>query len=819
MGCALLRVARRLGWVSMLVLAAASWGCAPEFMPLDSGRERLVERSAQSRPGWITQLPQEQGYFFAAGIATGASSLEEGRTAGIQAAVQDVVNYLGIRTQVHYSETRTELTTRLVNRVTSEGFAQVTKSRPVEMYYERFSVSDTGKAGERFDVYVLLRIPQGMLKEEERRLASDRQRRLALADKLLQEGRTYAEGGDVGAALRRWLEAGRLVEGEWEADALRQEIRTAQSDLAGAVVLIADGKAGSAADKDASRTVLAVLRQGAKESPLRRLPLQIRFQTAAGIRVETAATDEAGVARVALPPDRGAPARVGVGIDLDRLLLLGGGRNPPREDLPAALRGLAAITLWLNRPEGNSQEIANSPSLPWAQTDRPAESSADWSGRFPQGEAPSAGGPLSILIAPSSTRVSSAGSRQPLEIGYLVDIRTPTATFSRRPPFNLALVIDRSGSMSDAGKMEYVKEAVRLVARNLEPQDKLSIVVYSDTADTLLAGGTGRDRLLIDHHLDMLEPMGSTNLSSGLFEGMDLLRASLLDRGSNRLVLLSDGLANRGVTGVRKLVEYAARAGGENISISTVGVGRDFDENLLMSLASASGGNYYYVGDAERLPEVFREEMQGLASVVAQNVTLTLRFERGVEVADVFGRSFEEAGDAVRIRLGDMISGDRRLIGLALRLPPRSEGLKEIGRLEADYDQVADMIGRVNRRFPIRIAYTRDRNAVEAGLDPRVDRYLQVLAVLDVMSLAMQSNDPRMVRETLKYLESRMQLFNDWSRRIDDPEVADLIGVLDDCVVELRRMSHSGHGAVSTPRGLGREIRFKLYRLGQQAGR
>ncbi len=794
----------------------------PEFSSLDSGSERLVERSARSRPGWVTQLPQEQGYFFATGIATGAGSLEEGRAAGIQAAVQDVVNYLGIRSQVHYSETRTELSTRLVNRVTSEGFAQVTKSRPVEMYYERFLVPGTGKTGERFDVYVLLRIPQGMLKEEEQRLKLDRQRRLELAARLLQEGRSHAEGGDVGAALRRWLEAGRLVEGEWGADALRQAIRTAQSDLAGAVVLVSDGDAGAPAGKGGPWTVRALLRQGAQESPLRRLPLQIRFRAETRTHVETATTDEAGEARVTLPPNRDAPSRigVGVGIDLARLLLLGGSRPPPREDLPAALRGLAAVTLWLSRPEEHSQTIAHLPSLPGAQTDWPAEAAADWSGGLPPGDEPAASGMLSIRIAPGNTRVYPSGSRQKPGIGYLVDVRAPVATSARRSPLNLALVIDRSGSMADGGKMEYVKEAVRLVARNLGPQDGLSIVVYSDEVDILLAGGTARDRLLIDHHLDMLEPMGTTNLSGGLFEGMNLLRASFLDQGINRLVLLSDGLANRGVTDARELAQYAARTGGENISISTVGVGRDFDENLLMSLASASRGNYYYVGDAERLPEVFREEMQGLASIVAQNVTLTLRLERGVEVADVFGLPFERVGDAAHIRLGDMTSGDRRLVGLSLRLPGGPEGLQEIGRVEADYDQVAGAIGRVKRRFPMRIEYTRDRNAVEAGLDPQVDRYLQVLATLDVMTLAMKSNDPNMVRETLAYIESRLEPFRDWSRRVDDPEVASLAGVLEDCVAELRKgMSHPGHGAVSAARDLGREVRYKLYRLGHRAGR
>ncbi len=823
-------------WGIALALAAGGWGCATGGTRATG--DRFVERSARQRPGWITQLPQEEGYFFATGIATGAASLEEGKAAGVQAAVQDVVTYLGIRAQVYYKETRTELTTRLVNRITSEGFAQVAKGRPVEMYYERFLFPGTEKSGSgyRWDVYVLLRIPQGVLNEEEERLKLDRQRRLDLAARLLKEGRTYSEAGDAGGAVRRWLEAGRLLEGEGGVDALRHEVKEALSELAGVVSLVSGGKERTPRGEEGSWTVRAVMRQGAKETRLRWLPLKVRFQAGSATIVEPATTDDQGEARVALPPHLGDPSRVGVavGIDMDRLLSVGGNRTPPREDLLAGLQGLEAAVVWLHRPEPVLQTSTGAPSPngvlspPAVRANRPAEPEAAEAGasrseNLLSTEPPAEPRPLRVRIEPVNTLVYMTRGGREAEVGYLVDIRAPAAPSSTsRRPLNLALVVDSSGSMADAGKLDYVKEAVRLVMRNLGPQDRLSFVVYSDEARALVSGGTASDRLPIEHHLNMLQAMGSTNLSGGLFEGVNQVESFFLEEGINRVILLSDGLANRGVVSRPELERYAAKAGDKGVSLSTIGVGRDFNEELMMAIASAGRGNYYYVGDPETVPSVFMKEMEGLASVAAQNITLTLSLNRGVEVAEVLGLPYEKAEGKVRIRLGDMASGGRSLAGFTLRLvqEPEREGLLEMGSLSVGYNSVAGEIGRVKDLVPLRIEFTRERSRVEAGVNRRVDRYLQLLAAADVMTLAMKSGDPDAAQEATRWIESEMESFLQWTRTVDDPEVASLGSIFKDCLAEMRKgMAYPGSGMALSNRDAGKEIRYKLYRLRRQMGR
>jgi Ca-activated chloride channel family protein len=367
--------------------------------------------------------------------------------------------------------------------------------------------------------------------------------------------------------------------------------------------------------------------------------------------------------------------------------------------------------------------------------------------------------------------------------------------------------------MSDGGKMAYVREAVRLVARNLTPADRLSIVTYSDEAQVLLSGATLNDRMVIEHHLDMLEPMGSTNLSAGLAEGVSQVQSLLVASGVNRVILLSDGLANRGLTGRKELARYAAAAVERGISISTVGVGDDFDEPLLAALATAGQGNYYYVRDPEALPEILLQEMQGLAAVVAQNLTLTLDTRSGAEVGDTYGLHPERGEHGVRIRLGDIADGGRRLVGFTLRLPRAPAGERELATLTVTYDRLAGSIDRERASYPLRVEYTGDQRRVEAGRDPRVEHYLQVLATMDAMVLAMTSGNSKAMREVVDYLESDLDELRRWTRRVDDPEMTSVAQVFEECLTEFQRggMRHGNRGARDPDAA--KAVRYKLYRF------
>ena len=170
-----------------------------------------------------------------------------------------------------------------------------------------------------------------------------------------------------------------------------------------------------------------------------------------------------------------------------------------------------------------------------------------------------------------------------------------------RPRLNLALVIDRSGSMSEARKLDFVKTAAHQLVDMMAPDDILSIVAYDHHVQVPWPSRpVGRDRTQLHQIIAGLYPGGATYLSGGLEEGYRQAKCGRRRGSLNRVLLLSDGLANRGVVSRGDLRERAAVMSEKGISVSTFGVGHHFDEELMMMVAGGGGGNYRYLDDPER---------------------------------------------------------------------------------------------------------------------------------------------------------------------------------------------------------------------------
>jgi len=166
----------------------------------------------------------------------------------------------------------------------------------------------------------------------------------------------------------------------------------------------------------------------------------------------------------------------------------------------------------------------------------------------------------------------------------------------RRKPMNLSVVIDRSGSMSDQRKMEYAKKAFVSLVDQLQSNDILSIVIYDDVVEVIrCAQKIGNDKQSIKRLIDEVYPRGSTNLGGGLVEGLRQSEKYAGKEFVNRVVLLSDGLANVGITDPVELNRIAKRYRNKSISVTAMGVGLDYNENLMMGISESGGGNYYFI--------------------------------------------------------------------------------------------------------------------------------------------------------------------------------------------------------------------------------
>lgn len=292
-----------------------------------------------------------------------------------------------------------------------------------------------------------------------------------------------------------------------------------------------------------------------------------------------------------------------------------------------------------------------------------------------------------------------------------------------RRALNISLVIDRSGSMA-GDKIDYTRQAAQLLVQNLSQRDMLSVVVYNDTVETLLEPQYIVHKDMVSQKISGIKPGGTTNLSGGWLEGCHHVAHHMAAESLNRVILMTDGLANRGVTQTDKLIEIARQKFGEGISTTTMGLGTDFNEDLLMDIANAGGGAFYFIESPEVAPAIFQEELSGLLSLVGQNLSISLKRTqaiRSIKQLNAYPQS--DDGAMLTFRLGDVFADDVKALLLEVSLAPMETlGEAEIGALTFAYDELNEH-GTQRREWsmPIRInvADPEDQRPNKVNVDVR----------------------------------------------------------------------------------------------------
>lgn len=267
---------------------------------------------------------------------------------------------------------------------------------------------------------------------------------------------------------------------------------------------------------------------------------------------------------------------------------------------------------------------------------------------------------------------SAVCSQQSTTLDVVVRLTPPDVppAVDQRPTLNIGFVIDRSGSMAERNKIDYARQAVCYAIEQLLPSDRLSVTIFDNAVETLIPSTPANNKASFTRLVKQVEPRGSTALHQGWVQGGIQVSQSLT-ADLNRVILLSDGLANVGETNPDVIAADVHGLAQRGISTSTMGLGDDYNEDLLEAMARSGDGNYYYIANAEQLAGIFEQELQGLATTIGKGVTIGMQPQGDVVVTDVLNELDVDAQG--RFKLPNLVYGSPIEVVVRLTVPALSQ--------------------------------------------------------------------------------------------------------------------------------------------------
>lgn len=368
--------------------------------------------------------------------------------------------------------------------------------------------------------------------------------------------------------------------------------------------------------------------------------------------------------------------------------------------------------------------------------------------------------PAESLLAVSLTPDESVIADDDGDSVVMIEVAATPRPVGPRPPVAMAIVVDASGSM-EGPSWEQAERAAHALVDELSPGDGLVIVAYADSAALYFQSFDLDEEAREQAHeeLDTMEPVGNTCVSCGLEMGYSALQNAYPGQ-LRRLVLMSDGRANRGLTDEDSLVGMTANAHLYwQIDTSTIGLGRLHDAPLMASLAESGSSSYYYLSDASQLSDVLERELSDLETTVLTGLVLSLVPGDGVTISGTPNSGAYPSGNDLVFELGQLALGEQRQLVVELTLPPG-----DVGRLLTAQVSFADPTGYPYQLEAVaRVRRSSDAAEIERSREPRV---LEQLSLMQSVSNA---------RRAL--------------RAIQTDEAEDGVGILFDAAARLREQA------------------------------
>ena len=313
-------------------------------------------------------------------------------------------------------------------------------------------------------------------------------------------------------------------------------------------------------------------------------------------------------------------------------------------------------------------------------------------------------------------------------VNIMLELTAPPAVAIERAPLDVVVVLDRSGSMSGA-PLAAVMAATEQLLRLAGPEDRIGVVAFASDVRLILPLAQ-HDPASAGPTVRRITTGGSTNLSGGWLKALELLTSDVRAGALRRIIVLTDGHANAGISDAEQLAGLVGSGHTQGVTTSCIGFADGYDEQLLANLADAGHGNDYWCAGPDQATQVFADEFGGLASVVAQNISVEITPTAAVATSAVLNEFpiTDLPGGGVQIAIGDAYGSEKRRVVARFHLRPiQGEGAVDVAAITLRWASTVDTVSLHTVTLPVTVTAGSDPAVPDPGADPRVHEEVLVL--------------------------------------------------------------------------------------------
>ena len=333
---------------------------------------------------------------------------------------------------------------------------------------------------------------------------------------------------------------------------------------------------------------------------------------------------------------------------------------------------------------------------------------------------------------------------------------------ANRPPVNLSIVLDKSGSMAGE-KIHRAREAAMEAVRRLGQSDLFSLVNYDHQVHTLIPAQQVRQIDGLEQKIRQIRTGGNTALFGGVSQGANEIRKAINQKKYvHRIILLSDGLANVGPQSPAELGRLGTSLIKEGISVTSVGIGNNYNEDLMTRLSAKSDGNAYFAESAVDLPHILSAELGDVLNVVARKVVITIECPEGVRPKRIIGREGRVTSNTVEIGLNQLYGGQEKYALVEVEIDPRANNEEiEIAKATVQYEDA--MTAKPTRAHALCPAkFSDDKELIAANCNIAVQTEVVRNTAAYNRDLAITNAENGNTIEAVKILQENEQMLMDW---------------------------------------------------------